>query len=85
MSELKYRRRSRDFAGNQILLSIGYLLSIVVIWSGEPHDDVNMANRTADRFLEIWPVRVGHVEWPPEHTFTYEELTGLSNVVPASP
>jgi hypothetical protein len=58
---------------------------LVFLSSGEPPDDVNMANRTGDRFLEIWPVRVGNVEWPPEHTFTYEELTGLSNMVPATP
>jgi hypothetical protein len=84
VSELKYRRRGRDFAGSQILLSIGYLLSIVTVWSGEPPDDVNMPNRTNDQFLEIWPVRVGHAAWPPEHTFTYEELTGLSNIAPAT-
>ncbi len=85
VSELNYRRRGRDLAGNQILVSIGYFLGIVIVWSGEPPDDVNMANRTGDRFLEVWPVRVGHVQWPPEHTFTYEELTGLSNMVPATP
>ena len=85
VSELKYRRRGRDFVGSQILVTIGFFLGIVIVWSGESPDDVNMANRTGDRCLEIWPVRVGHIEWPPEHTFTYDELTGLSNMVPATP
>jgi hypothetical protein len=85
VSELKYRRRGRDFAGYQILVSIGYFVGIVIVWSGQLPDDVNMANRTGDRLLEIWPVSVGHIDWPPEHTFAYEELTGLSNMVPATP
>jgi hypothetical protein len=49
-----------------------------------PPDDVNIVNRTDDRLVEIWPAMVGHIAWPPEHTFTYEELTSLSNMVPAS-
>jgi hypothetical protein len=85
VSDLNYRRQGRDFIGNQILVSLGYFLGIVVLWNGVPPDDVNIANRTDDRLLEIWPAMVGHVEWPPEHTFTYGELTSLSNMVPAAP
>jgi len=64
-----------------VLLGLG----IVVLWNGVPPDDVNIVNRTDDRLLEIWPAMVGHIAWPPEHTFTYEELTSLSNMVPAAP
>jgi len=85
VSELNYRRQGRDFISNQILVSLGYFLGIVVLWNGVPPDDVNIANRTDDRLLEIWPMMVGHIKWPPDHTFTYEELTGLSNMIPAAP
>ena len=85
VSELKYRRRGRDFGGYQILVSIGYFLGIVIVWNGDPPDDVNMENRTADRFIEVWPVSVTPIDWPPDHTFTYDELTALSNMVPAAP
>jgi hypothetical protein len=84
LSELNYRRRGRDFVGTQILITLGYFLGLVVFWSGEPPDDVNIANRSDDRLIEIWPVKVGDVIWPPAHTFTYSELTSLSNMVPAA-
>jgi len=42
--------------------AIGYFVGIVVVWSGEPPDDVNLSNRAGDQYLEIWPGRVGQLE-----------------------
>lgn len=85
ISELKYRRRGRDFTGNQVLLTLGYFLAILVLWDSNAPDEVNIPGRTHDRLLEIWPVGVGQSEWPPEHTFNYEELSSLSNMEPIAP
>jgi len=52
VSELNYRRQGRDFIGNQILVSLGYFLGIVVLWNGVPPDDVNIVNRTDDRLVD---------------------------------
>jgi hypothetical protein len=84
VSELHYRRRGSDFVGTQVLITLGYFLGIVVLWNGEPPDEVNIANRSDDRLLQVWAVTVGHATWPAEHTFTYNELTSLSNMVPAA-
>lgn len=82
LSELRYRRRGQDFEGIQILITLGYFMGIVVFWHGWSPDEVNIADRPEDRLLEIWPARFEEIAWPPEHTFTYDELSSLSNMVP---
>lgn len=80
VSEVAVTRRGLKFSGTHVLITIGYLLSAVVFW---PADSPDLLPQETERFPEssfrrIWPVEVEHSMWPPDHTFKYQELEGLS-------
>jgi hypothetical protein len=87
VSELVFQTGGQDYAGYQVVFTLGFLLFMVVHWSVAPPKlfEVDPRRLPVDSLMHLWPAHVGAKSWPPERSVSYEQLGSLANFTDGEP
>ena len=83
VSELVFRTGGTDYAGYQVVFTLGYLLFVVVHWSVSPPKtfEFDPSRLPGSSLTSFWPTEVGLTSWPPAFSVSYDQLNGIGTWV----